>query len=256
MGSETAISWTDATFNPWWGCTKVGPGCDGCYAAAFDHRLGGAHWGPGAPRRYFGDKHWNEPLRWAKKLPAKLGRRPRVFCASMADVFDNEVEQVHRDRLWALIRATPEMDWLLVTKRVGNIQKMLPPDWGPVGYPNVWLILTVVNQEEADRDIPKLRRIPAVVRGLSVEPLIDHMILLSRGLLDGIHWVICGGESAQPRHKPRHMAERWATSLREQCGMARVAFHMKQMSELDHPDTFKDFASFPQDLQVREFPHA
>src|SRR5258706_450821 len=101
MGERTDISWTDHTFNPWWGCTKVGPGCDHCYAEALALRFG-TRWGVGQPRRFFGDKHWNEPRRWHKKALA-VGNRRRVFCASMADVFDNEVEQEHRERLWSLI---------------------------------------------------------------------------------------------------------------------------------------------------------
>ena len=116
MGRETGISWTDATFNPWWGCTKVSAGCDNCYAEKFDRRVGGSHWGKGMPRREFGDKHWNEPLKWDVDAK-KSGRHLRVFCASMADVMDDEAPSGARQRLWELIDATPNIIWQLLTKR-------------------------------------------------------------------------------------------------------------------------------------------
>ena len=93
------------------------------------HKL--AHWGPGAPRRYFGGAHWREPLKWQHAAQAE-GRRHRVFCASMADVFDNEVGQAVRDRLWSLIRQTANLDWIVLTKRIGNASEMLPEDWALV----------------------------------------------------------------------------------------------------------------------------
>jgi protein gp37 len=173
---ETTIEWTDFTFNPWEGCQKVGPGCDHCYAEARDQRFtGGAHWGPGAPRRLTSDANWKKPLQWNAQA-LKTGRRFRVFCASLADVFDNAVYQPWRQRLWHLIRQTPALDWQLLTKRPGNIAAMLPPDWGN-GWPHVWLGCTVVNQAEADRDVPKLLSIPARVHFLSVEPMLGRVRL-------------------------------------------------------------------------------
>lgn len=279
MAETTGIAWTDATWNPWWGCMKVGPGCDHCYAEVLDHRVGGDHWGAGKPRRYFGEKHWNEPLRWNRKA-AETGERKLVFCASMADVFDNEVEQEHRERLWALIRATPALTWQIVTKRIGNAVKMLPADWGD-GYANVWLIETVVNQDEADRDIPKLLATPARVRGLSVEPQlgpIDAAWALSRNRLDigagflrrgvfspgmetlrPLDWIICGGESgSQAEARPFHIE--WAESIRDQCVTAGAAFFMKQTGS--NPVGFPGITGkgdqpheWPVDLRVREFPH-
>src|SRR5271167_714272 len=118
MGEKTAISWTDHTFNPWWGCTRVSPGCVNCYAETFDKRVFGAegvHWGPGKPRRTFGDKHWNEPLRWNKKA-REAGVYRKVFCASMADIFDVEAPTGERERLWDLIRSTDCLIWQLLTK--------------------------------------------------------------------------------------------------------------------------------------------
>jgi protein gp37 len=153
MAENSKIEWTNHTFNPWEGCQKVGPGCDHCYAEARDQRFtGGKHWGPGAPRRRTSPANWNQPLRWNKLAQHNAERglpRPRVFCASLADVFDNAVPTGWRDDLWALIASTPHLDWLLLTKRPGNIAAMLPPSWG-AGWPNVWLGCTVVNQTEAD----------------------------------------------------------------------------------------------------------
>ncbi len=167
MGEQTEISWADATFNPWIGCTKVSPACDDCYAARDNERRGWVEgWGAGVPRRR--TKTWGDPVRWDRKAAA-TGYRPRVFCASLADVFDNEVPDEWRADLWQLIRATQNLRWMLVTKRIGNAAKMLPADWP---MPHVGLISTIVTQEEWDRDWPKLARTPAAWRGISMEPLL------------------------------------------------------------------------------------
>jgi protein gp37 len=252
MGEVSAISWTDATFNPWWGCTKVGPGCDHCYAEAFDKRIGGAHWGAGVERRYFGDKHWNEPLKWDRKA-AKTGGRLRVFCASMADVFDNEVAQIHRERLWGVIAQTPNLDWLLTTKRIGNAA-----DMGPAAWPaNVWVIITTVNQAELDRDARKLFELSVRVRALSVEPQLDTVSIADYPWLD---WVICGGESS---HHARPFHIEWASLLQRECAGAGIAFHMKQAGAKPHMggkriylkhDKGGDPSEWPESLRVREFP--
>jgi protein gp37 len=261
MGDKTAIEWCDATFNPWWGCAKVSPGCDHCYAEAWAKRTGTAPWGIDTPRREFGDEHWNEPGKWARTLPAKLGRRPRVFCASMADVFDKNSPRGARDRLWFLIANTPQLDWLLLTKRIGNVPRMLPPEWGN-GWPNVWLGITVVNQEEADRDIPKLLSVPACVRFLSCEPLLGPVDLTGYHLADRcggeypftmlphehrttradmLDWVISGGESGA-KARPSHPD--WHRSLRDQCAAAGVPFLFKQIGEWTwHDEPVKPLAS-------------
>lgn len=266
---KTTIEWTATidengvrhqgySFNPWEGCQKVGPGCDHCYAEARDVRFtGGTHWGPGAPRRLTGRANWNKPLRWDSDA-AKAGTRPRVFCASLADVFDNAVDRKWRADLFDLIRITPNLDWLLLTKRPGNIAKMLPAGWGD-GYPNVWLGCTVVNQEEADRDIPKLLSVPAAVRFLSMEPLLGpvdiawalgHPFGIAAGFLQrghfspgaeklrGLNWVIVGGESG-PHARPMHPD--WARSLRDQCVAAGVPFLFKQWGEWAADDHFTHF---------------
>jgi protein gp37 len=258
MSNTTGISWCDATFNPWWGCSKVSPACDHCYAERDAKRFAPLRvlWGAGAERRTFGEKHWNEPRRWARTLPAKLGRRPRVFCASMADVFDNQAPVEERVRLFRLIAETPELDWLLLTKRIGNawpmmleVAKRCGGGKQPMG--NVWLGATVVNQAEADRDIPKLLATPAHVRFLSIEPMIGpvdlrhlqpgdppteidalagtHGVLHPhRGTCGRIDWVIAGGESG-PHARPANPG--WFRSLRDQCTAVGVPFHFKQWGE-------------------------
>jgi protein gp37 len=271
MAENTAIEWCDHTFNPWIGCTKVSPGCDNCYAERReDKRLHRVQWGPGQPRQR--TKNWGDPVKWNKQHEAFFavhGRRQRVFCASLADVFDNEVPAEWRADLFALIDGTPHLDWLLLTKRIGNAKAMLDAvstalalretgaPWPP--RPNVWLGATVVSQAEADRDIPKLLAVPARVHFLSLEPLLGPINLLSQSdtlcRCDGcmsmarnnpeapglqrIDWVICGGESG-PGARPMHPD--WARSLRDQCAAAGVPFLFKQWGDWlgqlqqGHPD--------------------
>lgn len=244
MSEHTTIEWCDATWSPWEGCTKVSPGCDHCYAEGMNRWLRkGENWGPGAPRRIYSEEHWEKPFKWqrdALKFETLHSRRRRVF-PSVCDPFDNEAPPILRDRLFATIRATPALDWLLLTKRIGNAKSMLPADWGS-GYANVWLGTTIVNQEEADRDIPKLLAVPARVRFLSMEPLLGPVDLTRwmpnktlrvthhRGVSrpDGPDWVIVGGESG---HGARPMHPDWVRSLRDQCAAAGVAFHFKQWGE-------------------------
>jgi protein gp37 len=256
VGENTKIEWTDHSWNPWEGCQKVGPGCDHCYAEARNIRFtGGANWGPGAPRRRTSAANWAKPLKWNREAQAS-GIRPRVFCASLADVFDNAVDPKWRMDLWKLIAVTPDLDWLLLTKRPGNIAGMLPSVDGQPwsGWGNVWLGCTVVNQAEADRDIPKLLAVPAKVRFLSIEPMLGPIDLtalphptyseidalsgyLGKGMYGAygpkINWVICGGESG-PHARPMHPD--WARSLRDQCRAAGVPFLFKQIGEWAWPD--------------------
>jgi len=268
MAETTNIEWCDATFNPWIGCNKISPACDDCYAArSTPARTLGVVWGPHEPRRRTSESNWALPKRWEAQheaFAAQHGRRRRVFCASLADVFDNAVPQEWRDDLFELIRATPNLDWLLLTKRIGNVGNMLPVpfDFERI-YPNVWLGITVCNQAEANRDIPKLLKLDASVRFLSVEPMLGPIDLqractvccANRGhcfpgaagerlvvdsesggytvecicsRLNGLHWVICGGESG-PQSRPMHPD--WARSLRDQCEAASAPFLFKQWGE-------------------------
>ena len=212
MAENSKISWTKHTFNPWWGCVKVGPGCDHCYAEGLDKRTGGHYWDGKTPPRRTKPANWNKPLKWNKEAEA-AGERVEVFCASMADVFDNRVPKAWRVDLWALIKATPWLNWIIVTKRAGNIIKMLPEDWGD-GYPNVWLLITVTDQKEADRDIPKLLKVPAALHGLSIEPQLA-LITLRHSWLRKLGWVIQGAESGSKR-RPFSMV--WAEAIETQCG--------------------------------------
>lgn len=255
MAENTKIEWTDHTFNPWIGCSKISPACDNCYAEELmDTRHGRAKWGPGNPRSRTAFSTWKNPAKWQRQAAAffeKHGRRQRVFCASLADVFDNEVPADWRRDLFDVIDATPDLDWLLLTKRIGNVEKMLRAMERAEPPRNVWLGATICNQDEANRDIPKLMKIPAVVRFLSLEPLLGEIdlrklrpdgisftvdALTGKGvhflgmtaLIGKVHWVIVGGESGR---KARPMQKKWATSLRDQCAEAGTAFLFKQWGE-------------------------
>ena len=224
MAEKTGIAWTDSTFNPWIGCTKVGPGCDHCYAEALmDKRWHRVRWGAGEQRERTSQSNWRQPLLWEREHEAFMlahGRRRRVFCASLADVFDNEAPPQWRGELWALVKATPHLDWLILTKRIGNVRGMAPADGMP---PNVWLGATMVNQPEWDRDVRKLLAVDASVRFVSVEPMVGP---ISGGLvLHGLDWVIVGGESG---HGARPIQREWIESLRRECEVAGVAFFFKQ----------------------------
>jgi protein gp37 len=218
MSGTTKIEWCHHTFNPVWGCVKISPECDHCYAEAWDKFTGGNHWTARAPLREFGDKHWSAPLKW-DRAAALANERRRVFCASMADVFDNRWGPHIRERLWSLIQATPHLHWLLLTKRPENAAKMLPPDWR-AGYANVWLGTTCGHPDSLHR-IAKLRVLRARARFLSVEPLLAPLDLDLRE----IDWVMAGGESGAGA-RPCEAA--WMRSIRDQCVAAGVKFFLKQ----------------------------
>ena len=264
---NSKIEWTDHTFNPWWGCVKVSPGCEHCYAETLAHRYGHDVWGPAktTARRGMSANYWKQPLKWNKQAQADSVRR-RVFCASMADVFEEHPGVVEwRAQLFALIEQTPALDWLLLTKRPEHMPRFAPAHWAG-GWPeNVWAMTSVENQEQAEKRIPLLLRVPAHVRGLSCEPLLGPVNVArwlccpwcgdgdrarqdlngtwyhendgwarpcpttSRGpAVHTIDWVIVGGESG---HGARPMHPDWARSLRDQCQAAGVAYHFKQWGE-------------------------
>lgn len=303
MAEKTGISWTRSTFNSWIGCTKVGPGCDGCYAEALDKRMkygGAAHWGAGVPRYRTSASNWAKPLAWNKAAPESefAGRKGfwPVFCASLGDVFDNEVPQGWRADLFELIEQTPNLSWLLVTKRISNVRGMVPTHWNQDSLhlerdgfpPNVRILITVVNQEEADRDIPKLLALPCK-NGISYEPALGP-IDWTPWLCDGIptkvqvegergahylrhgaprlDWIIVGGESSQPGHPARPFNVQWARSTIDQCKAAGVPVFVKQMGSTpieefqprcDHFLSLSDRAGadpaeWAEDLRIREFP--
>lgn len=246
VGEQTAIGWCDHTFNGWIGCERKSPGCRFCYAEQRVAPRMRVKWGKHGERRVTSDNYWRQPLLWDRKA-AKAGERRRVFCSSLADVFeDHPALPEVRKRLWALIEQTPNLDWLLLTKRPENIMEMVPGEWierqpegwdGPVidnPWPaNVWIGTSVEDQTRADERLPILLAIPAPVRFVSVEPLIAPVTL--QGYLDpnaccpscsllsshpafcrcGCHeniidWVIIGGETG---HGARPMHPRWVDSL-------------------------------------------
>jgi len=226
MAKDSKIEWTHHTFNPWWGCAKVSAACDNCYAETWAKRVGSNVWGRQAKRRFFGDSHWKEPIAWNIEA-ASTGIRRRVFCASMADVFEKRSE-LHqwRERLWDLISLTPMLDWLILTKRPQNISGMVP--WGDNWPQNIWLGSTVENQRMAQIRLPQLLKHRAVVRFLSCEPLLSNIDLsqwISDPGLQPIDWIIAGGESG-PYSRP--MNPNWARALRDSCRANNIAFHFKQ----------------------------
>lgn len=208
------------SFNPWWGCTRVSPGCDHCYAERLDVRAGGAHWGKGVPRRTFGEAYWARPLKW-DAAARKSGQRAGVLCASMADAFDAEAPAGLLERLWGLVRQTPHLDWLLLTKRPARIARSLPADWG-AGYPNVWLGATVENQALAEQRVPLLLAAPARLHFVCCEPLLGPVDL--RPWAERLGWIIAGGESG-PLARPLHTD--WVRGLRDACVAAGVPFWFK-----------------------------
>ena len=252
MGEKTEIAWCDATFNPWIGCQKVSAGCDNCYAETLmDKRYHRVQWGPHGERKRTSEANWKQPLRWARKAREavedfEIGMltlrppRPRVFCASLADIFDNKAPKGARADLWGLIEDTPELDWLLLTKRPENIPEMIPPKWDS-GLPHhIWVGTTAEDQAAYDRRLPHLQKVPSAVHFISYEPAIGPLVL--RGLYPS--WIICGGESG-PGHRPFN--PQWARDLQAQCARVGVAYFFKQM------DGKKPI---PPELLVRQFPEA
>jgi protein gp37 len=291
VSERTGIAWTDHTWSPWWGCTKVSEGCRNCYADALDHRLGGDHWGPGRPRRTMTDHHWAQPLKWNASAAA-AGVRRKVF-PSMCDPFDEEAPVSEYVRFWRLIEATPSLDWLLLMKRVASV----PPyrDLAKT-HPNVWLGASVEDQAAANERIPALLGLSAAVRFLSVEPLLGpvdlrrwlHVIPVFQSSMSAIDrslsaptahcersyrvhtgepihseidWVIVGGESGPGARTCRL---RWISDVVEQCRAGGVPCFVKQVGSRPIRDEQADWgtydrkggnpAEWPHALRVQEFP--
>jgi protein gp37 len=261
----------------------VSPACDSCYARTLAERWGFDVWGKDKSRRFFGDKHWNEPLKWDAEA-AREGQRARVFCSSMADVFEDrrDLDPV-RARLWVLVKRTPNLDWMMLTKRADCIERMLPAAWLADPQPNVWLGVTAENQRRAEERLPALLRVPAAVRWVSAEPLlgpIDFRAFFKMARIEvrddpfvddkGIgypakcieagpllRWVIVGGESGAGA---RRMDPEWARDILRQCRESGVAYHFKQKGsalarELGCKDKAgKDSSEWPAEFRVQEFP--
>jgi protein gp37 len=286
MGKTTEISWCDATFNPWIGCTKVSPGCANCYAEVNTSvRTKGIKWGKDQPRQRTSAAYWRGPITWNKIAhtnieahPGYAHVRPRVFCASLADWLDDEVPVAWLRDLLLLIEATPNLDWLLLTKRPQNWQPRLQEvmsdgipwksdsmiqNWLDFKIPpkNVWVGTSVEDQIRADLRIPHLVKIPAVIRFLSVEPLLSFVGL---SLTKDIHWAIFGGESG-PNSRPCNID--WIRSGVTQCRAVGVRPFVKQLGAVCTVNNVPggsriqlkdrkggDITEFPEDLRVREWP--
>jgi len=224
MGEKSRIEWTGHTFNGWWGCTKISPACTHCYAASLSARYGHEVWGPKAERRILSENSWRKPLRWDAQA-REAGIRTKVFCSSMADVFEERRElDPLRERLWGLIAQTPHLDWQLLTKRPQFIASMVP--WQSDWPSNVWIGTTVENQVLAEERLPWLVELPAAVRFISAEPLFSELNLSP--WIEHLDWVIAGGESGPKARIPSPTQFR---HLRDQCVEAGVPFFFKQWGE-------------------------
>jgi protein gp37 len=234
VAERSGIEWTDSTFNPWWGCTRVSPACAHCYADALARRYGHRElWAETGARRFFGEAHWRKPVLW-NRAAAAAGEPTKVFCASMADVFEDRRDlDSWRSRLWLLIEDTPWLQWQLLTKRPELVQRLAP--WRD-GWPsNVWLGVSIENSRFTFR-ADLVREIPAAVRFVSAEPIVASLFANGgprRRPIDltGIDWVIAGGESG-PRCRPCDPA--WIRELRDACADSATAFFLKQLG--GHPD--------------------
>lgn len=239
MAENSKIEWTHHTFNPWIGCQEMSAACDHCYARVMNERWHWVKgWGPHGERKRTSAANWRLPRRWAKQAN---GTRPRVFCASLADVFDNQVPTEWRTDLFDLIAATPELDWLLLTKRPENLRRMFPTgEW-----PNIWLGTTCEDQEHYNKRYRLIAEIKVPVRFISYEPALGPLsINLAVPPVLAPDWIICGGESGPGA---RMMEPWWARNLRDDCASHGISFFMKQMTSKK---------PIPADLMVRQFPVA
>lgn len=252
MGEHTEISWATHTFNPWVGCTKlkvhdIPSACDFCYAEGWAKRSGMVKWGDN-PRVRTSPANWKKPLQWARKarderVDYRFSERPRVFCASLADVFDNQAPQEWRNDLWDLIEMTPELDWMLLTKRPQNILKMIPERWLPAMPRQIWLGITAENQTEYERRMDALQKTRAAVHFVSYEPALGPLTIGHRLLPD---MIICGGEDkARPGRPTSEEVLNYSRAIRDECRQVGVSFYFKQTVGK---------GEIPPDLMIRQFP--
>jgi protein gp37 len=280
MAENSSIEWTDHTFNPWLGCAKVSAGCLHCYAETLmDTRYGRVEWGVNGTRVRTSEANWRKPSQWNRQAE-KEGRRYRVFCSSLADVFEDRPELAPwRRDLLALIASTPHLDWLLLTKRPENVSRMIGEAIGRIDHadqthsarvwlmrhPNVWIGTSVEDQDAADTRIPHLLRIPAAVRFLSMEPLLGPVDLnrhfwsrYDPGTCQDdrlpalIDWVIVGGESGKGA---RPMQEEWVRDIKRQCDDAGVPFLFKQWGGVNKKATGRildgrEWSAWPETLAL------
>jgi protein gp37 len=266
MAENTKIQWCDHTFNPWIGCTKVAEGCEHCYAEELmDHRYHRVEWGPRGMRQR--TKTWGDPLRWNREAK-RDGVRRKVFCASLADIFEDRAELIAwRMDLFDLIDKCGNLDFLLLTKRPQNIIGMWPAN-GPTLRENVWLGTSIANQKNAETAIDRLIETKRLAEHifLSIEPQIDA-VDLGRWLFPvaQLDWVITGGESKQGKSEPRLYDTAWARLLVRQCAQAGVPCFVKQLGShainrgrrMDLEDGHGgNMEEWPDDLRVRLCPES
>lgn len=291
MAKTTGIAWARSTRNLWAGCTKIGPGCDGCYAEAFQRWVQGKdpetgeakNWGPGRPRLPYLLGAFKDLRSWNRQAGieaaggamwnGRVGFWP-VFLNTQSDFFDNDAPQEWRDVSYPVIEACTNLTIFLVTKRIGNVAKMVPARWLEHGFPShVRLLITVVNQAEADRDIQKLLELPCK-NGISCEPALEAIDwrpwlkpcgpnIVSpdpHGRDRALEWIIVGGESAQAGHPARWFDIEWARSTIAAGRDVGVPVFVKQLGSYYaydaglKDDAGEDPAEWPEDLRVREFP--
>lgn len=259
MGKKTAISWTDHTFNTHWGCVEVSPACDNCYAREWAARMWKENlWGKDAPRRFFGEKHWNQLFHW-NAAAAKAGVIRKVFTNSMADLFEDrrDLDPV-RAKLFGIVTRTPNLVYQFLTKRADEFLGMIPKEWRENGWPgNVWMGVTAENQRRWDERVPRLREAKAAgakTVWVSAEPLLSDIA----GDYSGVDWVVVGGESGSDRR----MAPEWVMNILARCRSSGAAYFFKQKGdalakELGCSDkSGKDPSEWPAEFRVQEFPAA
>lgn len=241
MAQSSKIEWTDSTFNPWVGCTKIDrpdhapSACDFCYAEKWAKRSGMVRWG-NHDRRRTSEAYWRGPLKWnehATAFQARTGHRQRVFCASLADVFDNQADPRWRSDLWRLIRECSHLDWQLLTKRPQNIAKMLPQDWGSGGYANVWLGITAEDAKAYQQRGKYLFAVPAAVHFVSYEPAMGPIGSLSIGDQTP-DWLIIGGESGVALDRTRPTKPEWVREAIIECQRVGTAPFLKQWGRYEN----------------------
>jgi protein gp37 len=264
MAEKSLISWTDNTFNPWIGCSKVSPACFDCYAErdwAKGGRFNRVEWGPGAERSRTGTDTWKKPLQWNREA-LRHGGTCTVFCASLADWLDHEVPLDWLADLLSLTAQTPNLRWLLLTKRPENYATRIPAALELLGQPNLWPLpnvaigCTIENQAMAEKRLPLLAGIPAAMRFVSCEPLLERVDLGAYP----IDWVISGGKSGP--HHGQTFDVNWARDLKAQCDRYGRAFHLKQLGQYwvdgersyTGSDTHGKIQQFPADLQIQGYP--
>lgn len=237
MGSKTGISWTNATWNPWQGCMKVSEGCKNCYMYREKKQYGQD------PMTVVRSKPntFNAPLRWARN--GELPDGARIFVCSWSDFFHKDADE-WRAEACEIIRSLPQYNFLIPTKRIERVSDIYWPRLS-----NIWLGVSVENQETANQRIPLLRDAPATIKWISAEPLLGSIFFGIMNLQEAIDWVVVGGESG-PGCRP--METEWARQIIHDCREAGVAVFIKQLG--GWPDTRHELSGFPEDLRIREFP--